>query len=85
MTVAIVSSLKDQPTDPQAVVIGEVGLGGEIRTVHQADRRIAEAAKLGFKRAIIPKQNLHTRSVNAPIEVVEVETVGQAIDALLGG
>ena len=85
MAVAIVSSLKDQPTDPQAVVIGEVGLGGEIRTVHQADRRVVEAAKLGFTRVIIPKQNLHRRSVSTPIDVVEVETVGQAIDALLGG
>ena len=51
---AIVSSLRDRPADPRAVAIGEVGLAGEIRRVHQSDRRIAEAAKLGFERMVLP-------------------------------
>jgi DNA repair protein RadA/Sms len=84
MAVAIVSSLKDIPADSQAVVVGEVGLGGEIRTVHQVDRRAAEASKLGFTRIILPKNNLRARSLEGSMEIVEVETVEQAISALLG-
>jgi DNA repair protein RadA/Sms len=84
MAAAIVSSLKDIPSDSQAVVVGEVGLGGEIRTVHQVERRAAEASKLGFTRIILPKNNLRSRSLGGSMEIVEVETVEQAIDALLG-
>jgi DNA repair protein RadA/Sms len=84
MGVAIVSSLKDIPADPQTVVVGEVGLGGEIRTVHQVDRRAAEASKLGFTRIILPKNNFRPRSLGGSLEIVEVETVEQAINALLG-
>jgi len=84
MAVAIVSSLRDVPVDTQAVVVGEVGLGGEIRRIHQLERRVAEATKLGFKHIIVPSQNLSTLSLAAGVEIVEVGTVEQAFQAVMG-
>ncbi|MGB2958577.1 MAG: magnesium chelatase domain-containing protein, partial [Bacteroidota bacterium] len=84
MAVAIVSSLRDVPADSQAVVIGEVGLGGEIRRIHQLERRVAEATKLGFKHIVVPSQNLSTLSLAAGVEIVEVETVEQAFKVVMG-
>jgi len=82
---AIVSSLRDLPIDPRAVAIGEVGLAGEIRRVHHADRRIAEAAKLGFQRVILPPLGSEAPRKNRTVELVEVGTVEQAIEAMVGG
>jgi len=84
MAVAIVSSLRDLPADSQAVVIGEVGLGGEIRRIHQLDRRVAEATKLGFKRIIVPSQSLSVPGIGAGVDIIEVGTVEQAIQAVMG-
>jgi DNA repair protein RadA/Sms len=85
MAVAIVSSLKDVPVDPRSAVIGEVGLGGEIRSIYQIERRITEAAKLGFTRAVIPRNNLRSKVLPDTVEILQVDTVDQALDALLGG
>lgn len=82
IAVAIASSLRDRPVDPGTVCIGEVGLSGELRTVTQLERRIQEASRLGFRRAIIP-----ARSGNLPsssklgIELVPVTNAAEAIDA----
>jgi DNA repair protein RadA/Sms len=84
MVTAIVSSLKDIPVDSHSVVIGEVGLGGEIRTIHQIEKRIAEATKLGFTRVIIPRNNLRGRSVVDRAEIVQVDTIDRALDVLVG-
>lgn len=81
MALSIVSSLKDTPIDARVVAVGEVGLGGEIRMVSQIEKRITEARKLGFKRFILPRNNLKLR--NGEIDLVEVETVDQAIHAAL--
>lgn len=54
VAIAIAASFRDRIVDPRTVIIGEVGLGGQIRPVSQLDLRLKEAAKLGFKRAIIP-------------------------------
>lgn len=83
MAMAIVSSLKDLPVDSGSVVMGEVGLGGEIRSIHHIDKRVAEAQKLGFKRIVLPRNNLKGIVVNSGIEIVEVETVDQALEVLL--
>jgi DNA repair protein RadA/Sms len=83
VVVAVASSLKNAVVDPQAVVIGEVGLGGEIRAVPQADKRLTEAAKLGFKHAVIPKLSMKGLQKPAGIEVVAVEKVDEALDKLL--
>ncbi len=83
MAVSIVSSLRDVPVDRNAVVIGEVGLGGEIRTVNQIERRVSEAAKLGFKTIVTPHRNGPRASADENVAIQEVETVDQAIASLL--
>lgn len=55
IAIAVVASFRDHIVDPHTVIIGEVGLGGQVRAVSQLELRLREAAKLGFKRAIIPK------------------------------
>lgn len=55
IAVAVASSLRNRPVDPRTVVIGEVGLAGEIRAVPQLSKRLAEAARLGFQRAVGPR------------------------------
>ena len=83
MAISIVSSLRDTPVDPEAVVVGEIGLGGEVRTIHQIEKRIGEAQKLGFKRIILPSNNLKNLRTNSDIDVVGVETVEKAIAELV--
>ncbi len=85
MAAAIVSSLKDLPVDSGSAVIGEVGLGGEIRSIHQVEKRINEAAKLGFTRVILPRDNLRSRALPSTVEILQVDTVDRALDVLLGG
>jgi len=77
---AIVSGFREAPTDVGDVWIGEVGLGSEVRGVTQIDSRIKEAAKLGFKRAIIPRSNLKEIGKKSAISVIGVSTVKEAVD-----
>jgi DNA repair protein RadA/Sms len=81
MALSIVSSLRDAPVDPLTVAVGEVGLGGEIRLVGQMERRLAEAGKLGFRRCILPRSI--TRIRNGDMELVEVESVDEAVKAAI--
>jgi len=80
---SIISSLRDQPSDSQAVVVGEVGLNGEVRTVSQIEKRVQEAAKLGFQRIILPKNNIKGLTRSGGIQIVGVERIEEAIEALL--
>jgi DNA repair protein RadA/Sms len=81
VAIAIAASFRDRIVDPTTVLIGEVGLGGQIRPVSQMELRLKEAAKLGFKRAIVPSvQSLP--SVN--LEVIQVSRVVDAMTAALG-
>ncbi len=75
---AIVSSLKGKPLPEKLVAFGEVGLAGEVRPVQRGQDRLREAAKLGFKLALIPKANA-PKSPIAGLEVFPVERVEQAI------
>jgi DNA repair protein RadA/Sms len=75
---AIVSSLVDQPLPRELVVFGEVGLAGEVRPAPRGQERLREAAKLGFRRAIIPKANQPKQS----IEGLEIEAVARVADAI---
>ena len=84
MALAIVSSLRDVPVDSTAVAVGEVGLGGEIRSVSQIEKRIGEAGKLGFTRCVLPRRNAQSLSRRNGVELIEIETVDQAIAALVG-
>ncbi len=80
---AIVSSLRNIPVDSQSVVVGEIGLAGEVRSVTQIEKRIQESAKLGFKKIVVPKNNTHGLKVDAEIEIVGVKKVNQAFEELL--
>ncbi len=79
---AIVSSWKNRPIDPEAVVLGEVGLGGEVRPVSRTETRLKEAHLLGFKRAILPKKGLKQMETYG-LELNGVERLEEAIDAVL--
>ena len=72
---ALASSVYDRTVPRDAVFFGEVGLGGEIRPVSQAERRLTEAAKMGMARAWLSERNMPKR-VPKGIEVVGVRTIG---------
>jgi DNA repair protein RadA/Sms len=78
---ALVSSLQNKPLDAQTLILGEVGLAGEVRAVGQPDPRLAEAAKMGFKRAILPKGTAK-RLEQSPLTLVPVETLSEALQAM---
>ena len=65
------------------MVIGEVGLGGEVRAVYQAEKRIAEAEKLGFTKAIVSQYNLRGLKTKANIKVLGIHTVNDALNVIL--
>src|SRR5258706_15168391 len=78
---AIVSSLRNKPLPEKMVVFGEVGLAGEVRAVQRGQERLKEAAKLGFTRAIVPRANAPKQKI-AGIELIAVERLGQAVEAI---
>lgn len=80
---SICSSFKDTPIEHDMLVLGEIGLSGEIRTISFIDRRIKEAAKLGFKKIILPKNNLKGLKKDGVLELIPVENIGDAISAVL--
>lgn len=78
IALAIATCFRDVVVDPNCVIIGEISLSGEIRNVSNIEKRIYEAQKLGFKKAIIPKQSKKL-SNNFEIEIVEVPNLMHAI------
>jgi DNA repair protein RadA/Sms len=80
---AIASSVKDRPVAPDLVLVGEVGLSGEIRAVGQLDVRLREAAQMGFRRAIVPPAPRGEAPVPSGIELIRTSTVRQALDLAL--
>ena len=78
MLLAIVSSLRNKPLPEKLVAFGEIGLAGEVRPVQRGQERLREAAKLGFRTAIIPKANAPRTPIEG-IEVVTVERVEEAV------
>src|SRR4030043_43370 len=79
---SIASSFRDQMIDPGMVVFGEVGLGGEMRGISYPEVRGKEAARLGFKRCLLPKQNLEKMRAPKDIELIGVSTIREAMAAL---
>lgn len=80
---ALVSSLVDRPVDEKAMVFGELGLAGEIRSVMNAEDRIREAVRLGFNKCIIPKQNANKLSCDfKDIEIIGVSSIKEALSHL---
>ncbi|UOQ44645.1 DNA repair protein RadA [Halobacillus salinarum] len=84
VAISIASSFRDQASNPHDVVVGEVGLTGEVRRVARIEQRVQEAAKLGFKRVIIPNKNLDGWTPPSSIEVIGVNTVQEAMNLTLG-
>lgn len=84
IVLAIISSYKEMPVPDDLICFGEVGLSGEVRAVNLAEQRIAEAAKLGFSRVIMPKVNLSgIRGKYSQLGLVGVENVQEAMRAIL--
>ncbi len=81
---AAVSSLRNKPLGKDLIVFGEIGLAGEVRPVQRGQERIREAAKLGFKRAILPAANMPKKG-EAGIELVPIKRLEEALDAVLSG
>ncbi|HEM2769250.1 TPA: DNA repair protein RadA [Streptococcus suis] len=79
VAVALASSYKDKPTNPQECFIGEIGLTGEIRRVNRIEQRINEAAKLGFTKVYAPKNSLTGIKIPKEITVVGVTTIGEVL------
>jgi DNA repair protein RadA/Sms len=81
---SIASSLTDKIVNSKTVLIGEVGLGGEVRSVGHIEKRIQEAEKLGFEQVFIPRNNLKGLKVNSPgIKVKGVESLTEAINGVI--
>jgi DNA repair protein RadA/Sms len=81
--IAIASAFKNKAIDPYTLIVGEVGLTGEVRGVADIQRRIGEAQKLGFKRCIIPKRNNDGLNTKGDIEVIGVEKINEALETAL--
>ena len=80
---AVTSSLREVPVEPSLLILGEVGLGGEVRAVSHAELRIREAAKMGFTRCVLPERNLLKLEPIERMELVGVQEVREALDAVL--
>jgi DNA repair protein RadA/Sms len=79
LCLAVLSALSSQPLPPTVVAFGEVGLGGEIRQVGHASRRLAEASRLGFTKALVPAT---TPAVDSAIKIERVSTLREALQVL---
>ena len=80
LVVAIASSYKNVVVEPSTIVLGEVGLAGEMRAVNLIEKRVAEASKLGFRRCILPRANGYETS--ADIEIIMVSNVAELLSAV---
>jgi DNA repair protein RadA/Sms len=80
---AIASSIRDLPVQAETVLIGELGLSGELRTVGQMSARLREAANLGFKTAIVPGRLRRSEPWPMDIQVIEARSLRQALDQVL--
>lgn len=85
VAVALISSLKDAIIDSETIVFGEIGLAGEIRMVNNCEQRIKESERLGFKRCIIPRQNMKklNKASFTDIEVIGVRNVREAFEVAI--
>jgi len=80
---AIASNLTDKIADPNSVAVGEVGLGGELRSISQIEKRIVESEKLGFSRIFIPSANKKLLRMKSSIKVIGIGNLTEALTLLL--
>jgi DNA repair protein RadA/Sms len=87
VAVAIASGYQNAPVDPEAVLIGEVGLAGELRSVPYVEKRLAEAARLGFRRCLVPAARdtgaQERRDPATGMAIIGVRSVGEALEVAL--
>jgi len=79
---AVTSSLREVPIESGLLVLGEVGLGGEVRSVPQLERRLAEAARVGFRRAVVPTGVRPAGRLDG-LELIEVSSLRDAVEEAL--
>jgi DNA repair protein RadA/Sms len=79
---AIASSFLDKPVDPQTVLLGEVGLTGEVRAIGRTDIRVAEASKLGFRRCLLPQSNVERLPGVQSFELIGVKSLQDVLSVL---
>jgi DNA repair protein RadA/Sms len=79
---AIASSFRDRPIDPRTVIMGEVGLGGEVRAISQLESRLREAEKLGFRRAVIPEPKHALGTLAGELQIIPVVSLVNAFENL---
>lgn len=84
VALAIASSFRNQQIDPDLVFIGEIGLSGELRSVSQIERRLAEAARLGFRRAIIPASSTAPSTDTPPVSGIDIQAVRALAEVVIG-
>ena len=82
LVMALISSYKNRPLDSKTIVFGEVGLAGEVRAVSQAQQRVMEAKKLGFKRCIMPEVSVGNLKNTEGIELVGVRNINEAANVI---
>jgi DNA repair protein RadA/Sms len=84
VAVAVASAFREQLIIPETVVLGEVGLAGEIRSIAQAVLRVNEAERIGFKHCVLPRNNFKNLKFNKQaIELIPVSTLKEALDIIL--
>jgi len=81
---AVASGFRERPLDPKILVLGEVGLGGEVRAIHQAEVRLREAAKMGFKQCLLPERNRMRLNGVDGIDLIGIGHIRQALENLFG-
>ena len=88
---AITSAFKNKPINPQTVVFGEVGLGGEVRGVGWTEKRVKEADKMGFKEIICPRGKIfeskiypHTKNSGVEDKIIQIKNLNEAIEQTIG-
>jgi DNA repair protein RadA/Sms len=79
---AVTSSFLDKPVEPQTVLLGEIGLTGEVRAVGRTDVRVKEASKLGFRRCVLPQSNVEQLKAYAELELVGVRSLQDVLGVL---
>ena len=82
IAMTIASSFKEKAISPDTIFVGEVGLGGEVRSVNQIEIRLKEAQRLGFKKAVIPKDNAKGLGKDFGIELIEVCYLSEAVEII---
>ncbi len=80
IALAVASSFKDAKVDPRLVAIGEIGLSGELRSVGQMERRLIEAKRLGFTKAIVPASVSRAEALKHGLEIIRASSVSEALE-----